>query len=93
MMISGDASESVDVDSPSTSARSFKDVDAFPRTMLESVCATPLGNRTRILPGCKSACKKLSSMSILNNVFTPKPASVLFCSLPSISLSASGESK
>mmetsp|Transcript_5421 Transcript_5421/g.15861 ORF Transcript_5421/g.15861 Transcript_5421/m.15861 type:complete len:230 (-) Transcript_5421:1576-2265(-) len=38
------------------------------------------GNRTRIFPGCKSACKKLSSMSIFNKVCTPNAANVLFCS-------------
>mmetsp|Transcript_10979 Transcript_10979/g.46897 ORF Transcript_10979/g.46897 Transcript_10979/m.46897 type:complete len:200 (-) Transcript_10979:550-1149(-) len=40
----------------------------------------PRLRRTRMLPGCRSACRKLSSMSIFRSVFTPSAARILFSS-------------
>mmetsp|Transcript_8236 Transcript_8236/g.21132 ORF Transcript_8236/g.21132 Transcript_8236/m.21132 type:complete len:210 (+) Transcript_8236:741-1370(+) len=51
--------------------------------------------RIRMLPGCKSACTKLSSSSILKSVFRPICASFLFhgCSSPKILLKMTPSSK
>ena len=48
----------------------------------------PPGSLTRIFPGCKSAWRKLSSMSILSKVLTPIAASSRF-STGTISAAAS----